>query len=203
MVKDVKVVIPLRSNDFINYKIEKFVKDISNKRQSANYYSENRNCDYEKAKKDQFLGKKAEFFALYYLMKECDYPFVEPDIKVYDVRNKSWNADLPFNEIDKNFPNIHVKSCDRKYNDDYSWVFQYGNNSDKFGRDKLFSDGFESDLITFIQLEDPKSNIAIIKAILPWGTAQKYLENPFFPKFIGLKKCIYHKTLQRELNGIN
>ena len=37
---------------------------------------------------------------------------------------------------------------------------------------------------------------AVVKAIIPWDTAQLYLKDPRKASLVGLKKCLYYADLQ-------
>lgn len=194
IIKNIIVTIPNDVNDKINHKIQDHVDRMI---ESTQYYKQKRNADAGKINKDIFLGKKAEYIALFGLVKQYKFPFILPDLDIRSGKNKGWDDDLPFNKKDKTFPNVTVKSCNKatlNYCDDFSWTFQYCNNDGVGGKDKMFSNYSES-LVAFVFMENPLSANGVIKAILPFTSIVHYFKPPLNPKLIGLKKCIYYKDL--------
>lgn len=192
-----EIILSPTENEKINAKIQRFVDDLSSKKQSASYYSKNRNTSAEKALNDIFLGKKAEYITAIGLNKFHSLEYIEPDLQIRTGKNKGWAVDLPYNLYDKYIPNMHVKSCNAKtfkFCNDFSWTFQLSNKSGKNGKDSIFTDG-GNDLISLVYLDDHLSNKGYIKAILPWNTIYPKLRDPIKPTLIGLKKCLYYKDL--------
>ncbi len=197
-VRDIQVSLGLKQNELINKKIDQFVNEMLNEKQSASYYTLNRNAgSIHKVAEDIFLGKKAEVFTMYGLHREYDFPSLKIDIEVRHGKEKGWRADLPFSEVDPSFPNVHVKGCNvqtYRYCKDFSWTFQYNNRDGNGGRDDLFK-GRDDDLIAFVFMEYPREMKAVIKAVLPWNTIKKHLKDPKKDSLVGLKKCVYYKDL--------
>lgn len=195
-IKDIIVELSDKENKEINDKIDNFVKSMNEKKQSTSYYAQYRNVKAEKAAEDIFLGKKAEFFVCIALNKHYNIPYIEPDLEIRKGNKKGWDADIPLSQHSK-YPDMHVKSCSKKtfrYCKDFSWTFQYSNNNNKSGKDKLFKDE-KDDLVSLVYVDVPDSNIGTIKGILLWSIAQKSLKDPLKPTLIGLKKCLYYKDL--------
>lgn len=197
-IADIKIELSDKDNIEINSKIAKFVEEMGKGKQSTSYYTQHRNVKADKAAEDIFLGKKAEFFVCLALTKHYNIPYIEPDLEIRKGNKKGWGADIPLEKY--NFPDMHVKSCSKKtykYCTDFSWTFQYSNNSTKGGKDKLFKDE-KDDLISLVYIDFPQSNIGIIKAIMKWSEVQKYLKDPLKPTLIGLKKCLYYKDIESK-----
>lgn len=194
-VKDIVVELSNEENSKINKKIELFVSEMGKGKQSTSYYTQNRNVKADKAAEDIFLGKKAEFFVCIALNRYYNIPYIEPDLEIRKGNKKGWGADIPL--ADHGYPDMHVKSCSAKtfkYCKDFSWTFQYSNNTGKSGKDKLFKDE-KNDLISLVYLAMPTTNQGTIKAILNWKTVQENLKDPLKPTLIGLKKCLYYQDL--------
>lgn len=195
-VWDRHVALPEDKNAQLNAHIETFVQALEAKNQSHEYYSRMRNA--VKASQDNFLGKKAEMLVALAMIRYYQFPRVFPDLTVY-TSGKSWEADLPYANVDSQFQNVHVKACSRatrEYAGDYTWTFQYGNLHGRGGRDALFSRVDSEDLIALVYLENPMSASADIKAILPWRDLVPLLSEPKKPTLVGLKKCLYMETLR-------
>lgn len=198
IISDIKVTFSEEQNIKVNKIIEDFVNKMLGKNQSVDYYQKKRNA--KKAAEDIFLGKKAEFFALYILHKKYNFPLIKIDLEIRDSWQKGWSKDLPFSEKDNNFPNVHVKACSQTtydFCDDYSWTFQYCDNDGKFGQDEIFK--INNDLVVLVYLPNLLSKTAIIKAIISWELARKHLRDPKKVSLRGLKKCLYYKDLTSKI----
>lgn len=192
-MSDLKITFTSKQNKEINKKIDEFVNNMGG---SINYYNKNRRAS--KAKDDIFLGKKAEYFALYALHTKCNFPVINLDMEIRKGKAKGWQCDLPFHETYPDFPNVHVKGCnDWTYNycNDYSWSFQYSNKNGRNGRDIIFSSP-ETDLVALVYVENARDPSGIVKKILPWEIAKNYLKDPISRMLVGLKKCLYFKDIQ-------
>ena len=201
-VTDLKVSFPEGVNNAINKEIEEHVEKMQ---ESKAFYAKKRNTSPEKAQEDMFLGKKAEFFAVQALVGEYKFPLVKPDLNIYTRAQKGWSPDLPFNKANKDYPDAHVKSCSGKTYDmcnDYSWTWNFKNNDNDYGKDDLFKNFKSHDLIVLVFIDKPQNNEAVIKAILPWRIASTYLADPIKFKLLGLKKCLYCKTLVANKENI-
>lgn len=194
---DEKIILTEDLNREINSRIKEFANQLKRGKQSIDYYSKKRNVKAAKAYEDICLGKKAEYILAIHLGAKYNFPVLIPDIEIRKGNKKGWKIDLPYNEINSQYPNIHVKACSDstlKFCQDYSWTFQYNNNNDKFGQDDLFKYN-NNDLIAMMFLENYESSYGVIKAILPWEKLKKHLKNPLKRTLIGLKVCIYYKDL--------
>lgn len=198
-VKDFPIVFSQNKNDELNARIEAFVLAMKRKKQSVDYYVENRNVEASKAAEDIFLGKKAEYIALAALVKYFNYPTLDIDLEIREGSSKGWDKDLQFNRIDSNFPNVHVKACSshtyRICDNDYSWTFQKSNNNGKFGSDDVLNE-MSNDLVAMVYLDNPKSNKGIVKAIIQQKSIFQYLKLPKKVSLWGLKRCIYYDDLK-------
>lgn len=193
------------NHDVFLKKIENFTQEMQSRDQSSSYYSENRKASFPK--KDIEIGKYGEFAAS--LALRCGkitnekFPILMPDFQVRTGGGKGWDCDLPFSQVDTQFPNCHVKTCDQNTSDfvsrtrdnKYTWTFQYNNVSGIGGRDKLFSTPNSDELILFMFVPNLHSKQAIFVASAPWNKIQGILKDPIAEKFKGLKKCVYSNDL--------
>ena len=205
-VSDLKIEYSDENNYIINTKIEMFVKELNDKKQSIYYYEIYRNVSPSKAANDMFLGKKSEFFTTLGLWKDYGFPWLNPDLRIYSPEDKGWNADLPYHETYPEFPNVHVKGCDYQtcnFCHDFSWTFQYSNNTGFGGRDTIFNKVGGSDLVSFVFIDWAQEKDATIKLILPWHSIKKYLKDPIKQRLKGQKKCIYYQDLLNNKEIIN
>lgn len=188
-----------------------FVNRMTDANQSVRYYVIKRNASYQKAKEDIFVSKKTEYLTLVGLVKLFNFPQIKLDLEVRNGGSKGWAHDLPFNDVDARFPNVHVKACTDmtlRYCSDYSWTFQYSNNDWKGGKDSIFNTK-ANDLVVLIHLPNPESNKATIKAILPTRKLLtinngnfEYLRDPVKKTLVGLKKCVYYEDLLKNKQEI-
>ena len=176
-------------------KIEEFVDNYD-----YSFYKNNRNANPTKVKQNNWISKLAEVGVAQYLMKQ-GYPWVEPDFRIYTKKDKSWNADLPYDNY--GYPNIHVKSCDKSTcdylrknsNDDYSWTFQYANKNGRGGKDDIFG---TDDEVALVYVPEMASRWIRLVSIIPFGTIKPLLKDPISPRLKGIKKCLYYKDLMNE-----
>jgi hypothetical protein len=182
-------------NEHINILVQDFVDKMGC---SASYYQAKRGAKHEKAVADIFLGKKAEFVVAKYLNEFHNFPLLEPDLEIRKGRQKGWLCDLPYNDHFSNLPNVHVKACSKstyRYCGDYSWTFQFKDNNAKSGKDELFKNEFNNEVIAFVYMDDTKCNVATVKAIIPWSETCKFLKPPLKKTLVGIKLCLYYQDL--------
>lgn len=194
-IVDLKVSLTDEQNEEVNKLIERFVNEMLGDQQSVSYYNKRRNAS--KAAEDIFLGKKSEYLALLAMHKEFGFPLVKPDLEIRNGRKKGWEPDLPFREVDSSFPNVHVKACSKftyDYCKDYSWTFQYSNNTGICGKDDLFLSETE-DLVALVYVENSRSKNGVIKSVLPFSEIRKHLKDPIKKTLVGLKKCLYYQDI--------
>jgi DNA adenine methylase len=193
IVDDIRVVYTRGEvNDKINRIVKKFVDKLNSK-----YYADERQAKVEKIAEDNFYGKKSEVFIADYLHQVQDFPRVLPDIEIRIGASKGWDEDLPYNREDKNYPNVHVKSCRESilgFGKGYSWTFQWKNWQSGGGRDAIF-DGPDDDLVAFVVMDSAEGNSCTIKAILPWGEVKNLLREPILERLKKIKKCLYFDDL--------
>ena len=79
-------------------------------------YASRGQSDSMKTMMDRYYGKIAEWGVHDYLTRLGKHP-TEPDMEIYDVKDKSFDADLQTHDLD-----FHVKCC--KETENPSWVFQ-------------------------------------------------------------------------------
>lgn len=194
--------IPLRLNgavnDRVNEQINDFVAAMSGRDQSAGYYTDRRRAPASKVADDIAVGKKAEFFALLALYRHYGFPSVPVDLEIRRGKKKGWATDLPFASVDARFPNAHVKACSDKtisFCGDFSWTFQIGDARGTSGIDDIFMRG-NDDILVLVYLADAVTPEAVVKAIIPWDTAQLHLADPRKASLVGLKKCLYYADLK-------
>jgi len=200
-ISDSKLEFPKEYNIKLNIAIKMFVQKLTDKGQSIEYYEKKRNAPLNKVENDMFLGKKTEFFAAFDLFKNYGFPWLKPDLTIYLPGKKGWDADLPYHKLDSQLPDVHVKGCSREtcnFCNDYSWTFQYKNNNNLFGRDKIFLTPNNYDLVSLVFMETIQENKAVIKAILPLPILKKYLKPPIKQNIRDMKKCIYYNDLIRS-----
>ncbi|MBT6045206.1 MAG: hypothetical protein HOG49_00145 [Candidatus Scalindua sp.] len=164
---------------------------------NSKYYADERQAKVEKIAEDNFYGKKSEVFIADYLHQVQDFPRVLPDIEIRIGASKGWDEDLPYNREDKNYPNVHVKSCRESilgFGKGYSWTFQWKNWQSGGGRDAIF-DGPDDDLVAFVVMDSAEGNSCTIKAILPWGEVKNLLREPILERLKKIKKCLYFDDL--------
>jgi hypothetical protein len=198
------IVLNKYNNLFINAATT-FAKDMATKKQSIEYYEENRNATTPF--NDTLLGKYGEF-ACSLVMNVEGFPKLKPDVEIRTGRQKGWDCDLPFKKINDIYPNCGVKTCDGKMSDflsrsrpdKYSWTFQYGNSSGPGGRDRLFSNPDSDEIILFMFVPYLASKENMLVASAPWNKLQGIIEDPILDKYKGLKKCIYSEDLKAISN---
>jgi hypothetical protein len=175
----------------------------------ATYYKNNRGG--KTASVFSFWSYKcAEFAAATFLTENYNFPENIPDTKIYNHRQKSWAADLVYNNV--NFCgsfyqtiNFHIKSVTaEKIAEGYpeSFMFQLGNRYGKGGMDRILTEGKENDIVLMVfnpnyQIEE--TACFHIRGMVPWTYAKNYLENPIAKPLIGNKICLYTETLFRSL----
>lgn len=122
---------------------EKLCKVFSDEvyRSNKDMYARRNQDNESKVKADIYLGKLAEFAVFNYLWtagKEVS----APDIMVYEVKDKSYDADLYINDTSP----LHVKSCMETGGYGNSWVFQ--------PNDPLVSKPNEDETIALVVVND-------------------------------------------------
>jgi len=160
-----------------------------------------------------WCSKGAEFAAAYFLHERHDLPLVLPDFKYYNSSEKSWEADLPYTNIDylgKHYDSFrfHIKSSskasiDRGYEESFLW--NYSNKDGSGGRDLIFEEGGPNDACvlvyvphTFIQNGDAEF---YIRAVLPWLFIKdgNLFGLPKKPSLHETKVCLYTADLMKRL----
>lgn len=199
--EDRQVLLDPAYNSEVSVKIEQHTIALTNKKQSKDYYKDNRRANVSKIVNDIAIGKKGEIVACYHLVNDRKFPALDIDFEIREGASKGWNVDLPFSGKDKEYPDVHVKSCGPQTlnitGGECSWTFQLSNANGKGGRDPVF-DGPDTDLVAFVYIDDLKAQKGVIKAIMPWGDVKKHLRDPISISLRGLKKCIYMNDLIRD-----
>lgn len=161
---------------------------------------------------DSWYYKCAEFGGSIFLTERYGLPIVKPDTRIYSSKQKSWNCDLPyfnvnfFNHFHENL-RFHTKSANAKtiksgYRE--SFIFQLANKEGSGGKDVIVTDGNKDDYCIFMYV--PFTNIVegdidlYVRAIVPWLYIKNnnLLENLKKPEFLGKKVCVYSETLEKH-----
>lgn len=140
-------------------------------------YAKRNQTDIEKIKHDIFIGKLGEW-GVYFIYLERGHKICPPDMNIYSVKDKSYDADLKFGLF-----NLHIKSqtFESSQRFGHSWMFQANdpvlikpNEYDIFIGCNVFEDFFVE-----IKLERKFEELII--------------GEPKLKKLIGIKKSIYLK----------
>ena len=128
---------------------------------------------------------------------------IRPDFEIYNEKNKSWDADLPYKDRGLDFPhNIHVKSTDNvaiARVGQKSWVFQLSNKDGRGGKDALLKSSSEDDWVAFCYVDEKETCVRVVlEWFLPWKDIieQDLLKDPYYDKFKGIKLCVYDEDLK-------
>jgi len=188
-------------NNIINQQIQNYADKMKH---SHEYYGAKRNVRPEVAYRNNLVGKKGEFIARDIFYTHFGYPFLEPDLTIYDEDLKSFSEDLPYGKRYANLPNVHIKTCDStrfNYPDSRgkSWTFQFRNNDNAGGKDTLFRNSKLTDLVAFVYMEHWYSSEGTVEAIIPLeilsNPNNELFENPVSGTYKNIKKCVYLDTL--------
>jgi len=186
--------LPDEANNKVNADCRSFTESMEGKGQSLEYYEENRAA--WDPWYDVFVGKKAEYFASLYMTYKKDYPLVYPDVSVRQGYRKGWGFDLTYEDL----PSVHVKSCTQRTIDsvgDYSWTWQWKNQHDDGGRDRVFTQE-EPGLVVCVFLPSLSAPTADIKLVLPTEMMLEKVRDPKSTTHIGFKKCLYFADFSND-----
>lgn len=166
--------------------------------ESVRFYKTSRNARDPVG--DIALGKYAEIFAMQALTA-YGFPSIDVDLQIYDKRQKSWAADLPYGDLGTGLPNVHVKACDdqtvgyirnKMVNGQlvgrYSWTFNVGN-----GYDTAITT--RGELVALVYVPSLAVRMGKLVALVATDVLPKLLKPPLSPKLRGIKKCIYETDL--------
>jgi hypothetical protein len=175
-------------------------KFVSSMYPSFEHYVAERAADKNAVALQVFNGKLAEFFALKFAVQKLNFPKCEIDLEIREGSKKGWVVDFPFNSMDKNLPNGHCKNCTpfaKNMAGEYSWSFQFKNNSNGYGRDPLFDCPDSMDLVFGTYVIDSYNAIVLVTA--PWKVMvdNNILRPPIKEDKKEIKKCIYYSDLLR------
>ena len=125
--------------------------------------------------KQMYSGKVAEFAVCRYLVSKGKEPS-QPDLNIYDIENKSYDADLICGDT-----KIHVKS--HIVSDKYavSWVFQK--------RDNLITEPSSNDFLALVVFDKKGSYFYLVKA------SDVTYKAPLKEELRNNKVCIYESDL--------
>ena len=123
---------------------------------------------------------------------------MEPDFRIFEKGDKSWDADFPYKSLGIAARNIHIKSYAPSDKPE-SWAFQYQNRSGNGGTDKLFSDfkGHRKDIILCVMVDIP-NRYGLIRVMGDWNDIHGSLSDPVSHKLKGLKKFLYYDHLDEN-----
>jgi hypothetical protein len=178
----------------------------SGMKSSSDFWLKERKASMDGVNQQLFYSKLNEFFDLKFAVTKLGFPKdCKIDLEIREGGNKGWFVDLPFNDIDKSFPNVHCKSCNNKtlkIAGDYSWTLQFKNNDNGYGRDPLFDKPESMDLVFFSHMEKGYRK-ATVKATAPWKLVYPLLKNPVLKKLSDIKQCVYYSDLVNQSGGKN
>jgi hypothetical protein len=177
--------------------IDRFGRIMATKNQSEHHYEDKRNA--RDAKGDIRLGKWGEVGA-WKFFQNLGFPAVGLDFEIRKGNRKKWIPDLPYHNVDVEYPNVHVKTCRERTvsiaRGEYTWTFQWSNNDGSGGRDLLFRDeGCREDLVSLMYSPFIGSAEGIVVATAPWYKLRTILRNPISSDLWGIKKCVYYRDL--------
>lgn len=180
------------------YKITKQERELCNKfanecvDTNIDAYMKRRQFNREKIIHDIETGKLAEW-AVYKHLKSLKWACTAPDVEIYAVKDKSFDADLRARDKKKNDYHVHVKSQHAKQAKRYglSWTFQKW--------DKLITQPTKKDLLVLCIVDDEQIEVVhVLKAEKAKGI---YGEPKL--RHLTTKKVLYDqdiKTLLAETN---
>ena len=170
-------------NYCLDYDIYKMCQHFSQRVINTNVdeYAKRKQSDIEKIENDILIGKLAEW-GVYFIYLERNRNNIDPpDMKVYNVRNKSFEPDLKWGLY-----NLHIKSqiaeSSERYGD--SWVFQ--------AKDPLFGFSNEYDIVIGCRVSIEKDGV-YVGILLEKQFKELKFGEPKLSKFGGNKKVVYLK----------
>ena len=176
-----------------------FTRAMMAKAQSAVFYEEQRNANKYKAIKDIAISKYSEWLVSL-TMNRLGFPLMGPEDEIREAFEKGWAIDLPYSKVNPDFPDCHLKNTPNRYNDELSWTFQLMNKNGLGGRDPLFNKPDSDELIIMTHVQYVGSKEGVLSYTAPWNIVYPMLRDPFTPRLIGIKKCVYESDLQEWLN---
>jgi len=164
-------------------------RDFSNKIDTGFYATRNQ-FNKEKRIKDQIIGKLGELATFMYF-KNKNIEISQPDFKLYDKANKSWDFDLKGDNL-----NIHVKSQSVDQGKKYgvSWIFQ---NEDKH----IFRDVSDNDYVCFVSIDLSQASGEIKSIVKLTDLHKKDLFKKPKLAYLTSKSAIYMDDLKSSLKN--
>lgn len=187
--------LPTHIHTYYLDQITNFTQHMCGDGQSKEYYERRRNA--HRAIDNIKIGKYGEF-AANYILSSLGLPSISIDCEIRHGKNKQWQCDLPYSDINLDYPNCHVKTCDdHSYNyvGDYSWTFQLSNVNGNGGTDKLFKPEFEQDIVIMIYVTTLQNPVVKLCASSPFYLLKPKMREPIAGHLKGLKACVYYKNL--------
>jgi len=174
-----------------------FALSMRGESQSSGYYRKERSAHERKVLEDIQLSKYSEWIVAYGLTK-IGFPRTEPGMEIRTNSQKGWEPDLTYPE-NPDIPDLHLKNTPAIYRKRMSWTFQWKNKSGKGGTDPLFKNPDSNDIVILTYVPNINSRTGVIMYSSPWRLLYPLLKDPMFPKYKGIKKCIYEDDLQKCL----
>lgn len=148
------------------------------------FYASRAQFNNEKRIKDQIVGKLSELVA-YRFLDSKGIKTSEPDFKIYEKKDKSWDFDMKSKEY-----NFHVKGQNIEQGRRYgvSWIFQDG---DKH----IFKEYSDKDYVCFVSI-DLEKKIGEIRGVvsIPELHKRKLFKMPKL-EYLKTKRAVYMADL--------
>jgi hypothetical protein len=185
---------------YVSPKVEEYV---SKMRDSHNYYASNRRTTSAKAAEDDRCGKISEVFVDAFLTNHYGLPGNGVDYEIRKSKNKGWDSDLNYPSVSESYA---VKSCFKKYDNEFSWVFQVSNANNFAGKDPIVCR--DSSEVCFYVINPESNNIKVTSKIYIVASAPMFmiydlLREPILRKYKGLKLCLYFNDLKNKFKKQN
>jgi hypothetical protein len=170
----------------------KRVVEFAEKVAPTNNYEDRNQYDIKTKISQNVMGKLGEK-VIYDVLSPFLVNLTEPDLTVYEKKDKSWSPDLVSGDI-----RILCKTC---YYGSQSWIF---NKRDKkgYGRDSEFYDHPEGKILVVAKMMT-NGIYGQICGMIPVTLVHSYemLGKPNKPELVGIKEAIYEMSLQLKDGG--
>jgi len=142
----------IKISKYLMRKIRKFAHERING--SASCYAYRGESNVSKMEEDIIIGTMGEY-AVFNLLKDCGLKCSRPDLKIYEKRRKSFDADLSAYSQLENFE-VHVKSQSLKSEKRYgqSYLFQRS--------DKLIRNPQVEDVMAFTTVDVENETVEVV-----------------------------------------
>lgn len=168
------------------------------------HYARRGQDDIEKCKLDNFIAKSAEW-GFFLKFQEVIDDLSSPDMRIYDIKTKSWECDC-FSE--KHNLKFLIKSCKERFYSKFkesepSWIVQKQNLDGRGGRDhEFYGDPSDSKFVVCSTVNVNEKLTCVktrVRAIFPTTELHKgieFFQEPRLEKYAGVKQAIYLNSLQ-------